>query len=62
MKYKNIINNTKIKLYDIYLIIFLMLMINYFPNKKYGLHFQHLIIIEKYQLILIFFELKNLID
>ncbi|OWO84165.1 hypothetical protein B5C26_03795 [Photorhabdus luminescens] len=58
MKYKNIINNTKIKLYDIYLIIFLMLMINYFPNKKYGLYFQHLIIIEKYQLILIFLELK----
>ncbi len=34
MKYKNIINNTKIKLSNIYLIIFLMLMINYFLNKN----------------------------
>ncbi len=34
MKYKNIINNTKKKLSNIYLIIFLMLMINYFLNKN----------------------------
>ncbi len=34
MKYKNTINNTKIKLSNIYLIIFIMLMINYFLNKN----------------------------
>ncbi len=34
MKYKNIINNTKKKLSNIYLIIFLMLIINYFLNKN----------------------------
>ncbi len=34
MKYKNVINNTKKKLSNIYLIIFLMLMINYFLNKN----------------------------